>query len=107
MKRFLTILAALVSLSTQSQVSRVVTFAWDYEPSELTPDISFRLYELNGANRTLIGTVTNALTIQVDISPGKKPYVATAYSTMWQAESADSNIVITPPGAKTPTNLRI
>ncbi len=88
-----------------------VTFAWDYQKSNMTPDLVFKLYGTSNSalpvtNWTLLTTVfgTN-LQVVVDVLPGAQFFVLTA-SNFW-GESDPSNVIATPPLPRGDVNLRI
>ena len=102
------LLCAIAGLALGA-VPTLITLAWDYTVSDITPDMIFKIYHSTDVAATNWPLMTNvsppALSVQLTILPGAHFFYATA-SNFW-GESDPSNIAKTPGTARNPTNLTI
>jgi hypothetical protein len=88
-----------------------VTLAWDYPASELSTNLTFRVYSSATmqlpitAWPVLTNVVGTNLSVQVTVAPGQRFFFLTA-SNFW-GESGPSNLANTPPLPRDMTNLTI
>lgn len=111
-RKTISALAGLCLLAVAaSPPSGRVRLAWDYEPTELSTNLTFVLRHSTSIATPLTNwlVLTNVvgtnLTIEVQITPGQHYFVLTA-SNFW-GESDFSNVAGTPPLPRSAVNLRV
>lgn len=88
----------------------VLTLSWDYPVSEISPDLTFRVYHstnIASPSWVLVTNVVGVTTATVPVIPGVHVFAVTSYSTFWGIESPFSDAASTPPAPRSGTNLKL